>query len=57
MVLEIDGLCKIVGIASTDILTYSYYDENLIRCELDEYLVYTDIAKYQEWIYLVMFDS
>jgi secreted trypsin-like serine protease len=58
MILQIDGLWKIVGIASNDVIgVVEYYDESLIRCELDDYLVYTDVAKYQEWIYLVMFNS
>jgi hypothetical protein len=57
MVLQIDGVWKIVGIASTDILAYSYYDENVKACELEDYQVYTDVTKYQEWIYLVMFNS
>jgi hypothetical protein len=53
MVLEIDGLWKIVGMASTDIIANA---ENVKTCILDDYLFYTDIAKYQEWIYQVMFN-
>jgi hypothetical protein len=50
MVLKIDGLWKIVGMVSTCITKPDY-------CDLNNYLVYTDVSKFNSWIERVIIDS
>jgi hypothetical protein len=51
MVLEVDGLSKIIGIVSASIgrrVTIRGRVEK--TCNLDNYLVYTDVSKFHNWI-------
>jgi hypothetical protein len=54
MVLKIDGLWKIVGIYSSCITRLVLGG---IFCDLNNYLVYTDVAKFNSWIERAIVDS
>jgi hypothetical protein len=58
MVLEVDGLSKIVGIVSAAIGKPAIvYGENTSICDLKNYLVYTDVSKFSSWIDQVVLES
>jgi secreted trypsin-like serine protease len=51
MVLNVDGLSKIIGIVSAAIGQYVSVDGHVqLICNLDNYLVYTDVSKFYNWI-------
>jgi hypothetical protein len=51
MVLRVDGLWKLVGIVSAAVAQYAIVGkETKIICNLDNYMVYTDVSKFSEWI-------
>jgi hypothetical protein len=50
MVLKIDGLWKIVGFVSACITKPDH-------CDLNNYLVYTDVSKFNSWIERVIIES
>jgi hypothetical protein len=50
MVLEIDGLTKLIGIISVN-------GQNMLVCDLDNHLVYTDVSKFYDWINQVILET
>ncbi len=58
MVLEVDGLRKIIGIVSAAVAK-PVIVENKRRsiCDLDNYLVYTDVSKFYNWINQVVLET
>jgi hypothetical protein len=50
MVLKIDGLWKLAGMVSTCITKPDH-------CDLNNYLVYTDVSKFNSWIEQVFIES
>ncbi len=58
MVLEVNGLTKLVGIVSAAVAKAAIvYGENRKICDLNNYLVYTDVSKFHEWINQVIFET
>jgi hypothetical protein len=57
MVLEVNGLWKIIGIVSAAVAkTVEIDDQDHKICDLDHYLVFTDVAKFHEWIRRIELD-
>ncbi len=58
MVLEVDGLRKIIGIVSAAVAK-PVIVENKRRsiCDLDNYLVYIDVSKFYNWINQVVLET
>jgi secreted trypsin-like serine protease len=50
MVLEVKGLWKIVGIVSSA-------PNNDGICDLNHYVIYTDVSKFNEWIDQVVLET
>jgi hypothetical protein len=58
MVLEIDGSWKIVGIVSAAIAKpATVYGKVSKICDLNNYLVYTDVSKFSDWINNVIIET
>ncbi len=58
MVLEVNGLWKIVGIVSAAVgKSTTVYGKNTSICDLNHYLVYTDVSKFYKWIDQVVFET
>jgi secreted trypsin-like serine protease len=58
MVLEVDGLSKIIGLVSASAAKKTMVDGKLAKiCDLDNYVVYTDVSKFHNWINQVVFDT
>jgi hypothetical protein len=51
MVLEVDGTWKLVGIVSAAVAKEVVIRNKVSKiCDLDSYLVYTDVSKFHGWI-------
>jgi hypothetical protein len=51
MVLEVAGTWKLVGIVSAAVAKeFVIHGKNAKICDLDNYLVYTDVSKFHAWI-------
>jgi secreted trypsin-like serine protease len=51
MVLKDDKLWKLVGIVSAAVAKKAeIYGKNQTICDLNNYLVYTDVSKFSDWI-------
>jgi secreted trypsin-like serine protease len=59
MVLKVNGLWKIVGIVSAAVAKPVIFEqgETKVICDLDNYLVYTDVAKFYNWINQVILET
>jgi secreted trypsin-like serine protease len=58
MVLKVDGLWRVVGIVSAAVARFADIDGNLqLICNLDNYLVYTDVSKFYNWINQVVLET
>jgi hypothetical protein len=58
MVLEVDGLTKIVGIVAAAVAKSAIVGGKKVSiCDLDEYLVYTDVSKFYNWIDQVLLET
>jgi secreted trypsin-like serine protease len=58
MVLEVDGSSRIVGIISAAIAKPAIVSGKLMWvCNLNNYLVYTDVSKFREWIEQVVLET
>jgi secreted trypsin-like serine protease len=60
LILSFDGLWKLVGIVSANIgqpIIFDGQKKAKIVCNLDNYLVYTDVAKYNDWVYQVILET
>jgi hypothetical protein len=58
MVLEVGSLTKIVGIVSAAVAKELNYDGEIkVVCDLDNYLVYTDVSKFYNWINQVVLET
>jgi hypothetical protein len=59
MVLKVDGLRKIVGIVSAAVGKPIIFDQKDVKiiCDLDNYLVYTDVSKFYDWINQVIIET
>jgi secreted trypsin-like serine protease len=58
--LSFDGLWKLVGIVSAAIgqpIIFNDQKKAEIICNLDNYVVYTDVAKYNNWINRVILET
>ncbi len=55
MVLEIHGLWTIIGIVSAALAKID--DEGVKTCDLDNYIVYTDVSKLYDWVYQVILET
>jgi hypothetical protein len=56
--LKIDGLWKTVGIVSSAVGKSAVIDgKNKTICDLNEYLVYTDVSKYNSWIDQIVLET
>jgi hypothetical protein len=57
MVLRVNGLWKIIGIVSAAVAKkVEINDQGYKICDLDHYLVFTDVAKFHEWIRQIVLD-
>jgi hypothetical protein len=55
--LKVGRLWKLIGIVSAAIAQRAEIDgENERICDLNNYLVYTDVAKFSDWVYQVILD-
>ncbi len=51
MVLEVGGLSKIIGLVSASAAKKTIFNGKLEKiCDLDNYVVYTNVAKFYDWI-------
>ncbi len=51
MVLGVSGLSKMIGIVSAAAAKREKINDKIERvCDLDNYVVYTDVAKFYDWI-------
>jgi hypothetical protein len=59
MVVEIDGLWKLAGMISSCIHmpVVKENGKTVTICDLNNYLVYTDVSKFNSWIERVIIDS
>jgi hypothetical protein len=58
MVLKVDDSWRIVGIISAAVGKFASVDEKIVQiCDLDNYLVYTDVSKFREWIEQVVLET
>jgi hypothetical protein len=58
MVLRVENLWKIVGIISAALGQFADIDGELkLICNLDNYLVYTDVSRYNDWIDQVILET
>ncbi len=58
LVLEVDDKWKLIGIVSSAIAKKAeVYGAMTNICDLNNYLVYTDVSKYNDWIYEVIFET
>jgi secreted trypsin-like serine protease len=59
MALKIDGTWKIIGIVSAAIAKPVIVGKTQLKfvCDLDNYMVYTDVSKFNEWIYQVILET
>jgi hypothetical protein len=58
MVLEIDNLTKITGIISAAVAKPVVFNQKVqFICDLDNYLVYTDVSKFYGWINQVIVET
>jgi hypothetical protein len=58
MVLEVDSLWKIIGIVSAAVAkSVIVGGKNTSICDLDNYLVYTDVSKFYNWIEQVVLET
>jgi hypothetical protein len=59
MVLEVDGLRNIIGIVSASTAQYVSIDDGKPKliCSLDNYVVYTDVAKFYNWVNQVVLET
>ncbi len=57
--MEVDGLWKLAGMISSCIHkpVVKENGKNVSICDLNNYLVYTDVSKFNSWIELVIVDS
>ncbi len=59
MVVEVDGLWKLAGMISNCIHMRAEKEngKNVSICDFNNYLVYTDVSKFNSWIEQVIVDS
>jgi hypothetical protein len=58
MVLKIQDSWKLVGIVSAAVAKNVIIDNKIAKiCDLNNYLVYTDVMKFSDWIYEVAFET
>jgi secreted trypsin-like serine protease len=58
MVLKVGGLKKIIGIVSAAVAkSATVGGKNTSICDLDNYLVYTDVSKFYNWIEQVVLET
>jgi hypothetical protein len=57
MALIVDGLWKIIGIISASLTNPVFGAPVKNICDLDSYMVYTDILKFHEWINQVVIET
>jgi hypothetical protein len=59
MALKIDDTWKIIGIVSAAIAKQVIVNQRELKivCDLDNYMVYTDVSKFNEWIYQVILET
>jgi secreted trypsin-like serine protease len=58
MVLEVDGWTKIIGIVSAAVGKSAIVDDKKISiCDLNNYLVFTDVSKFHNWIEQVILET
>jgi hypothetical protein len=59
MALKINGTWKIIGIVSAAIAKPVIVNQRELKivCDLDNYMVYTDVSKFNEWIYQVILET
>jgi hypothetical protein len=58
LVLKVDGLWKLIGIVSATVAKSAIVDNRNVKiCDLDEYVVYTDVAKLYSWIDQVLLET
>jgi hypothetical protein len=58
MVLEVDGLSKIIGIISAAIAEKATVFGQIVSvCDLNNYLVFTDVSKFSDWVNQVIFNT
>jgi secreted trypsin-like serine protease len=58
MVLEVDGWTKIIGIVSAAVgKSATVGGKNTSICDLNNYLVFTDVSKFHNWIEQIFLES
>jgi hypothetical protein len=59
MVLKIDGTWKIIGIVSAALAEPVIVEKSGLKfvCDLNNYMVYTDVSKFYDWTYQVIFET
>jgi hypothetical protein len=59
MVLKVDGTFKVIGIVSASLATRVRDHKGILQsiCDLDNYMVYTDVSKFHSWINQVIIET
>jgi hypothetical protein len=58
MVLKVKGLSKLIGIVSAAVpKSATIKGEHKLVCDLDNYIVYTDVLKFYDWINQVVLET
>jgi hypothetical protein len=56
--LKIDNLWKVVGIVSAAVAkTAEFNGKNEKICDLNNYLIYTDVSQFNDWMYQVILNT
>jgi secreted trypsin-like serine protease len=58
MVLKVDNLWKMVGIVSAALAQPVIFKNRIVNiCDLNYYLVFTDVSKYYDWVYQIVLST
>jgi hypothetical protein len=58
MVLEVNNRQTLIGIISAAVAkSVNIQGRNFSICDLDNYLVYTDVSKFYDWIHQVILET
>jgi hypothetical protein len=58
MVLKVNGSWRVIGIVSASTAQFAIIDNKANKiCNLDNYLVYTDVSKFHNWINQVVLET
>jgi secreted trypsin-like serine protease len=55
MILKVDNRLTLIGIVSAAVIEKTIiYGQRQSVCDLNNYVIYTDVSKYYDWVYQVV---